>query len=202
MKSYTRGTSFFIMVVLQRSQHGFTLIELLVVIAIIGILASVVLASLNSAREKSRDALRLSQVKEIQKALQVYYSEYGVYPRTVCPTQHWTGFAGNGYANNQVCDSSGVALGTLTQTLADYISPPKDPKSLPGGDAGYLYIANTTGSDYCLLVWRTPENMHNFPQEMWSNGSPNRCGTVNDSGKCSGTNSVYLGSEAYMANGC
>jgi prepilin-type N-terminal cleavage/methylation domain-containing protein len=63
-----------------RSQRGFTLIELLVVIAIIGILSSVVLASLNSARKKGRDARRVADVKQMQLALELYYdnnsSEY------------------------------------------------------------------------------------------------------------------------------
>ncbi|KKW28163.1 MAG: hypothetical protein UY71_C0031G0012 [Parcubacteria group bacterium GW2011_GWB1_52_7] len=53
-------------------RKGFTLIELLVVIAIIGILASVVLASLNSARQKSRDARRVADIKQIQIALELY----------------------------------------------------------------------------------------------------------------------------------
>lgn len=59
---------------------GFTLIELLVVIAIIGMLSSVVLASLNSARTKARDAARLAGIKEIQKALEFYYDTNGSYP--------------------------------------------------------------------------------------------------------------------------
>ena len=68
-----------------RSERGFTLIELLVVIAIIGILSSVVLASLNSARKKGRDARRVSDVKQIQLALELYYdNNSSEYPDSVC----------------------------------------------------------------------------------------------------------------------
>jgi len=61
-------------------KKGFTLIELLVVIAIIGILSSVVLASLNSARKKSRDAKRISDVKQLQLALELYFDSNNSYP--------------------------------------------------------------------------------------------------------------------------
>lgn len=56
-----------------KSKIGFTLIELLVVIAIIGVLASIVLASLNNARRKSRDARRITDVKQIQLAMELYF---------------------------------------------------------------------------------------------------------------------------------
>lgn len=61
-------------------QRGFTLIELLVVIAIIGILSSVVLASLNSARQKGRDAKRVSDISQIKLALELYFDSNRSYP--------------------------------------------------------------------------------------------------------------------------
>jgi prepilin-type N-terminal cleavage/methylation domain-containing protein len=67
-------------------QKGFTLIELLVVIAIIGILSSVVLASLNSARKKGRDARRISDIKQIQLALELAYDADGSYPAVLSTT--------------------------------------------------------------------------------------------------------------------
>ena len=74
---------------------GFTLIELLVVIAIIGVLASIVLASLNSARQKSRDARRIADVKQIQLALELYYDSQSTpsYPvaASTCDATHANG---------------------------------------------------------------------------------------------------------------
>ncbi|MBI5140306.1 MAG: prepilin-type N-terminal cleavage/methylation domain-containing protein [Candidatus Vogelbacteria bacterium] len=64
-------------------KSGFTLIELLVVIAIIGILSSVVLVSLTSARAKARDAKRIADIEAIKSALALYYDSNSVYPNTV-----------------------------------------------------------------------------------------------------------------------
>lgn len=66
----------------RHSSRAFTLIELLVVIAIIGILSSVVLASLNDARQKSRDAKRVADVKQVQLALELYFDSNASYPTT------------------------------------------------------------------------------------------------------------------------
>ncbi|HRY52536.1 MAG TPA: prepilin-type N-terminal cleavage/methylation domain-containing protein [Candidatus Portnoybacteria bacterium] len=68
---------------------GFTLIELLVVISIIGILATIVMVSLNTARAKARDARRISDIRQVQLALQMYYDASGSYPAalsTLTPT--------------------------------------------------------------------------------------------------------------------
>ncbi|HXK37650.1 MAG TPA: prepilin-type N-terminal cleavage/methylation domain-containing protein [Candidatus Paceibacterota bacterium] len=72
-----------------KGSKGFTLIELLVVIAIIGILSSVVLASLSSARAKSRDARRISDMGQLQLALEMYYDASSTYP-TIAGLQTWT----------------------------------------------------------------------------------------------------------------
>lgn len=104
--------------------RGFTLIELLVVIAIIGILSSVVLASLNSARTKSRDAKRVSDIKNIQLAMELYFDSCGQYPATL-----------------DVLENNGCAG---SQTLGDYLSAvPVDPSS--GADYFYTGLnANCT----------------------------------------------------------
>jgi prepilin-type N-terminal cleavage/methylation domain-containing protein len=67
---------------------GFTLIELLVVITIIGLLASVVLASLADSRRVSRDAKRVQEAKQFQAAVELYRNANGSYPcsKTTAPT--------------------------------------------------------------------------------------------------------------------
>ena len=65
---------------MNKDKQGFTLIELLVVIAIIGLLSTLSVIALNSARSKARDAKRISDVKQMQVALEMYYNDMGDYP--------------------------------------------------------------------------------------------------------------------------
>lgn len=67
-----------------RTTHnkGFTLIELLVVIAVIGLLSTLAIIALGSARTKARDAKRISDVKDVRNALELYFADYGNYPIT------------------------------------------------------------------------------------------------------------------------
>ena len=63
-----------------KGTKGFTLIELLVVISLIGILSTLVIANMNSARERARDAQRKSDLRNIQTGLRIYYNDNGGYP--------------------------------------------------------------------------------------------------------------------------
>ena len=65
------------------NRKGFTLIEMLVVIAIIGLLSSVVIIGLSGAREKARDAKRLSDIRQIQNGLEVAYTAVLGYPAAI-----------------------------------------------------------------------------------------------------------------------
>jgi len=69
---------------MNRLNRGFTLIELLVVIAIIGILSSVVLASLNTARSKGADAAVKSNLNNVRAQAELYYDGNGNSYTGVC----------------------------------------------------------------------------------------------------------------------
>ena len=65
---------------LKNNKKGFTLIELLVVIAIIGLLSTLAVVALGNARQKARDAKRLPDLKQLQTALELYYTDQSAYP--------------------------------------------------------------------------------------------------------------------------
>ena len=130
---------------------AFTLIELLVVIAIIGILASVVVVNVGSARAKARDAKRISDMKAIQTALEMYYNDNGEYPTTA----DWK--SGTTVCNATYGDGNSYTGGTgyIPNLAPKYISVlPESPKL--SYNNCYLYRSNRT--DYKLLVWYAIEN--------------------------------------------
>jgi len=129
------------------SRSGFTLIELLVVIAIIGVLASVVLASLNTARIKARNARRIADMNQVRLALELFYDTNGKYPVST----GWHGTTPN-------CYSSGADPNPSIPGLAPTYIPvlPKDPNPILPSFC-YLYISDATGQNYKFLVYGTVE---------------------------------------------
>jgi len=64
-------------------KKGFTLIELLIAIAIIGILSSFLLSNYVGVRQRARDGVRKSDLRQVQSALELYRSDQGNYPSSL-----------------------------------------------------------------------------------------------------------------------
>jgi prepilin-type N-terminal cleavage/methylation domain-containing protein len=117
----------------KHKETGFTLIELLVVIAIIGILAAGVLLALGSARQRSRDARRLADIKEIATAMESYYEHCNSYPIVTAATvldttKSLAGGTDPICGDNQGTDPNG-GIGSTTGTVffgqfASAVTPP------------------------------------------------------------------------------
>jgi len=131
---------------------GFTLIELLVVIAIIGLLSTLAVVALNSARQKARDAKRVADIKQVQTALELFFSENSGYPSfTTSPGNTLgedidcgggTGDActcldQNGFQNSTNCGASNaiIYMGLV----------PANPRPLGPSGASYSYDGMQTG---------------------------------------------------------
>ena len=107
-------------------KRGFTLVELLVVIAIIGLLVSIVIPNLSNARAAGRDARRVSDIKNIQLALALYYNDNLHYPCSL---------SGTGMISSCAPDFYPTYMATI----------PKDPKT--GIDYIYSSQQNTSATD-------------------------------------------------------
>jgi len=128
-------------------RQGFTLIELLIVIAIIGILAAVLIAVINPAKQqnKAKDAVIKSTMEKMVLAINTYYSAYGKYPTcTELNAEFNTGALAIAGTNPKCTVSSGPATSNTTGGRYDATN---GEVSFPAqGTSGYWYWSPTIGN--------------------------------------------------------
>jgi len=131
-----------------KREQGFTLIELLVVISIIGLLASVVLVALNSARSKSRDAKRIADMNQIAKAMELYFNSCDSYPVVTASTtltnsmSVFLGTAANCGDNGGASPNGGIGstlVGTKISGLSAAPTPADSTTCATGSNNSYSY---------------------------------------------------------------
>lgn len=140
------------------NKKGFTLVEMLVVISIIGILSSFAVVSLNSARQKARDALRKGDMAQLRTALNLYYDDNN-YQYPACGTldssaSDYGADVGAGASTGSTCYSTilASALTGGTRPLMDRV--PEEPRNSTNDssiDSVYIYRYVSDGSEYAIV---------------------------------------------------
>jgi general secretion pathway protein G len=128
-------------------RRGFTLIELLVVIAIIGLLSTLAVVALNSARQRSRDAKRVADIRQIQTALELGFSEVQVYPTAASAVP----LGVSASSTLVLCNNAGVPVLQANQTgcTANGIYMGLVPANPTPNGAAYMYTS-ANGSTYSI----------------------------------------------------
>jgi len=164
-----------------KKQRGFTLIELMLVVLIIGILTGVMLGVINirGIQAKSRDAKRIGDLKKVQTALELYFTDYRGYPESsdwtnVTPTLS-SFLTTRGYIN------------AISEDSRESESAPEGVSCFNGKDThGYYYISNDCVGVDCLAS----DYVLGAIMEIETSASDDLC---SDLSNCNGTISCNCG---------
>ncbi len=123
------------------NKKGFTLVELLIVIGIIALLAILVLVSLNTTHQRSRDTKRITDIKQVQLALEMYWNDNANYPAVTTGTSNWKSFG---------------------EELKNWLPMfPSDPVA----KQSYTYIVNPENTDQYILAATLEKDSHEGLQQ-------------------------------------
>lgn len=120
-------------------QKGFTLIELLVVVSIIGFLSTLIVISVGDSRSKSIDTNRITDVFDIQKAMELFASDQGYYPvgdNIELGTANYACLSEDGYTG--ICPPGKKVYMSIV------------PANPANGGAPYMYTRSLDGQNYTL----------------------------------------------------
>jgi len=132
---------------------GFTLIELLVVVAVLGLLAAIVLFSVDGVRSKSRDTRRVADMRSVQEGLAMYHNDNQTYPIF------------DGYITGS--DIMSVAL----KNNGSMNGVPTDPvNDLMGGVTYKYYYQSTQGNDYVIEYYLETDSIQGHSSGLNSVG--------------------------------
>jgi len=126
----------------RQKQSGFTLIELLVVVTIISVLSSVVISQTRTSRLKAYDSVRISNLRELRNILELYYEDYGYYPKTYEV----------GFPPVARMECVGNPNDYIPDVVPDYIGKlPSDP-NLNCAGIPHSWVYRSNGIDYKLIT--------------------------------------------------
>ncbi|MFA6437639.1 MAG: prepilin-type N-terminal cleavage/methylation domain-containing protein [Candidatus Paceibacterota bacterium] len=168
---------------IKQNKRGFTLIELLVVVAILGLLATIVAVSLTSARARARDARRVSDVRQIELALELYYAAHLQYPDA--PTSSLAALATEGFLNMSAFPTDPTSGNPYCYAVGS------DSDLVAGKQRQYYHIgAKLENSDSDMLTQDVDDNTQATSSVTWLWDQSPDCGSSAAATNFDGTDSA------------
>lgn len=119
------------------SKNGFTIVELLIVIVVIAILAAIAVVAYNGIQDRSHISRSISELSSVNKAIRLYYAQYGSYPNT----------------NTTIRNSTDNPTDYVPGLVPEFVSKLPISAHGTGGNAGaYFYRSTNNGVDYKLVA--------------------------------------------------
>ena len=182
---------------IKRTQSGFSLIELLVATAIITLLASITLATTQVLRTRARDARRISDIRQIQNALELFYTDNFHYPDSAnCgatqPNTSWCNSIQSLIDGHWIRDNGGANLSNTIRITPTDPRPAIAPNWTPvNGGTYYYYSTSDDDNQWYAMIF----GLENYPRPLENQDGVSDCDgpPILDFGNANGVITVGVG---------